>query len=1595
MQQKVVLGWHLKEIVNRTCWHSRQGVFSGLLFAGVCPGPNFAEFQKTRAGGPLGKFDIARLHGHFKRRGLQQNVVLGWHLKEMQVRTCWHSRQNVFSGLLFAGVCPSPNFAEFQKTRAGSPLGKFDIARLHGHFKRRGLQQKVVLGWHLKEILVRACWHSRQGVFSGLLFAEVCPGPNFAEFQKTGAGGPLGKFDIARLHGHFKRRSLQQNVVLDWHLKEMLVKTCWHSRQGVFSGLLFAGVCPGPNFAEFQKTRAGGPLGKFDIARLHGHFKRRGLQQNVVLGWHLKEILLRTCWHSRQNVFSGLLFAEVCPGPNFAEFQKTRAGGPLGKFDIARLHGHFKRRGLQQKVVLGWHLKELLVRTCWHSRQGVFSGLLFAGLCPGPNFAEFQKTRAGGPLGKFDIARLHGHFKRRGLQQNVVLGWHLKEILVRTCWHSRQGVFSGLLFAGVCPGPNFAEFQETSAGGPLGKFDIARLHGHFKRRGLQQNVVLGWHLKEIVVKTCWHSRQGVFSSLLFAGVCPGPNFAEFQKTRAGGPLGKFDIARLHGHFKRRGLQQNVVLGWHLEEIVVRTCWHSRQGVFSGLLFAGVCPGPNFAEFQKTRAGGPLGKFDIARLHGHFKRRGLPQNVVLGWHLKEILVRTCWHSRQGVFSGLLFAGVCPGPNFAEFQKTRAGGPLGKFDIARLHGHFKRRGLQQNVVLGWHLKEIVVKTCWHSRQGVFSSLLFAGVCPGPNFAEFQKTRAGGPLGKFDIARLHGHFKRRGLQQNVVLGWHLKEIVVRTCWNSRQGVFSGLLFAGVCPGPNFAEFQKTRAGGPLGKFDIARLHGHFKRRGLQQNVVLGWHLKEILLRTCWHSRQNVFSGLLFAEVCPGPNFAEFQKTRAGGPLGKFDIARLHGHFKRRGLQQKVVLGSHLKELLVRTCWHSRQGVFSSLLFAGLCPGPNFAEFQKTRAGGPLGKFDIARLHGHFKRRGLQQNVVLGWHLKEIVVRTCWHSCQGVFSGLLFAGVCPGPNFAEFQETSAGGPLGKFDIARLHGHFKRRGLQQNVVLGWHLKEIVVKTCWHSRQGVFSSLLFAGVCPGPNFAEFQKTRAGGPLGKFDIARLHGHFKRRGLQQNVVLGWHLEEIVVRTCWHSRQGVFSGLLFAGVCPGPNFAEFQKTRAGGPLGKFDIARLHGHFKRRGLPQNVVLGWHLKEILVRTCWHSRQGVFSGLLFAGVCPGPNFAEFQKTRAGGPLGKFDIARLHGHFKRRGLQQNVVLGWHLKEIVVKTCWHSRQGVFSSLLFAGVCPGPNFAEFQKTRAGGPLGKFDIARLHGHFKRRGLQQNVVLGWHLKEIVVRTCWNSRQGVFSGLLFAGVCPGPNFAEFQKTRAGGPLGKFDIARLHGHFKRRGLPQNVVLGWHLKEILVRTCWHSRQGVFSGLLFAGVCPGPNFAEFQKTRAGGPLGKFDIAQLHGHFKRRDLQQKVVLGWHLKEMLVRTCWHSRQGVFSGLLFAGVCPGPNFAEFQKTRAGGPLGKFDIAGLHGHFKRRDLQQNVVLGWHLKEILVRTCWHLRQNVFSGPLFAGVCPGPNFAEFQKTRAGGPLGKFDIARLHGHFKRRGLKQKVVLG
>ena len=65
--------------------------------------------------------------------------------------------------------------------------------------------------------------------------------------------------------------------------------------------------------------------------------------------------------HVPKNEFSGLVFGGLFLGLNFAEFQKMRDEGDLAKFAIAPLCGHFRIRGLQQKVVLCLHFKTIVI----------------------------------------------------------------------------------------------------------------------------------------------------------------------------------------------------------------------------------------------------------------------------------------------------------------------------------------------------------------------------------------------------------------------------------------------------------------------------------------------------------------------------------------------------------------------------------------------------------------------------------------------------------------------------------------------------------------------------------------------------------------------------------------------------------------------------------------------------------------------------------------------------------------------------------------------------------------------------------------------------------------------------------------------------------------------------------------------------------------------------------------------------------------------------------------------------------------------------------------------------------------------------------
>ena len=439
--------------------------------------------------------------------------------------------------------------------------------------------------------------------------------------------------------------------------------------------------------------------------------------------------------------------------------------------------------------------------------------------------------------------------------------------------------------------------------------------------------------------------------------------------------------------------------------------------------------------------------------------------------------------------------------------------------------------------------------------------------------------------------------------------------------------------------------------------------------------------------------------------------------------------------------------------------------------------------------------------------------------------------------------------------------------------------------------------------------------------------------------------------------------------YSRPTFLSIFPWPPSAKSQKMADLGVFAKFVITRLYGHLRSRSFQQNAVLCLHFKCIPIRRWCNWRQGVFEaaivGLLFWTFSLGPSLAKSQKMADLGVFAKFVITRLYGHLRSRSLQQNAVLCFHFKCILIRRWCNLQQGVFEapivSLLFLAFSLGLPLAKSQKMADLGVFAKFVITRLYGHLRSRSLQQNAVLCLHFKCILFRRWCNWRQGVFEapivGLLFWAFFLGPPLAKSQKMADLGLFAKFVITRLYGHLRSRSLQQNTVLCLHFKCILFRRWCNWRQGVFEaaivGLLFWTFSFGPPLAKFQKMADLGVFAKFVRTRLYGHLRSHSLQQNAVLCLHFKCILNRRWCNLRQGVFEapivGLLFWAFSLGLPLAKSQKMADLGFFAKFVITRLYGHLRSRSLQQNAVLYLHFKCILIRRWCNLRQGVFEAPI----------------------------------------------
>ena len=197
-----------------------------------------------------------------------------------------------------------------------------------------------------------------------------------------------------------------------------------------------------PTLQNFRKRALGVPLANLTQLGSTGTFRGAVCSKMLCQVGTLRKFQLRHNGIRARVFFLAFFLQEFDLLPTLQNFRKRALGVPLANLTQLGSTGTFRGAVCSKMLCQVGTLRKLQLGHDGIRARVFFLAFFLQEFDLLPTLQNFRKRALGGvwpffhavlgPLGKFNIARLHGHFQRRGLQQNAVLSWHFKEILVKT-----------------------------------------------------------------------------------------------------------------------------------------------------------------------------------------------------------------------------------------------------------------------------------------------------------------------------------------------------------------------------------------------------------------------------------------------------------------------------------------------------------------------------------------------------------------------------------------------------------------------------------------------------------------------------------------------------------------------------------------------------------------------------------------------------------------------------------------------------------------------------------------------------------------------------------------------------------------------------------------------------------------------------------------------------------------------------------------------------------------------------------------------------------------------------------------------------------
>ena len=394
--------------------------------------PTLQNFRKRALGVPLENLTQLGSTGTFRGAVCSKMLCQVGTLRKFQLGHNGIRARVFFLAFFLQEFDLLPTLQNFRKRALGVPLANLTQLRSTGTFRGAVCSKMLCQVGTLRKFQLGHDGSRARVFFLAFFLQEFDLLPTLQNFRKRALGVPLANLTQLGSTGTFRGAVCSKMLCQVGTLRKFQLRHDGIRARVFFLAFFLQEFDLLPTLQNFRKRALGVPLANLTQLGSTGTFRGAVCSKMLCQVGTLRKFQLRHDGIRARVFFLAFFLQEFDLLPTLQNFRKRALGVPLANLTQLGSTGTFRGAVCSKMLCQVGTLRKFQFGHDGIRARVFFLAFFLQEFDLLPTLQNFRKRALGVPLANLTQLGSTGHFQRRGLQQNVVLGWHFKEILVKT-----------------------------------------------------------------------------------------------------------------------------------------------------------------------------------------------------------------------------------------------------------------------------------------------------------------------------------------------------------------------------------------------------------------------------------------------------------------------------------------------------------------------------------------------------------------------------------------------------------------------------------------------------------------------------------------------------------------------------------------------------------------------------------------------------------------------------------------------------------------------------------------------------------------------------------------------------------------------------------------------------------------------------------------------------------------------------------------------------------------------------------------------------------------------------------------------------------